>query len=95
MKPERISDEVIAEVLKGLREELLPPPAPATPILAPPRRGAKILKFPPRLSEQELLRRQQALDCAYERMLAQRAELEAEAHSGLRIDPGDPDYRLR
>jgi hypothetical protein len=69
-KPETLeqrmaADPDLAEVLDGFKEEML----------ASIRRGkqpkAKILEFPPKLSEQELFRRKQVLEQDRERLEAQ------------------------
>jgi hypothetical protein len=57
-------------------------------------RTEKVVEFPPKLSAQELWRRQQVVDAHWEAMLREKAELarEAEARSFHR-GPGDPDWR--
>lgn len=89
--PERVSAEMIAHVLKGLREDLLPSPAPQPK----PKTEAEVLPFPPILSEQQLQRRQQVIDAVWERVQAERQKLEAEARQGCHVGPDEPDYRLR
>jgi hypothetical protein len=53
---------------------------------------AQVLEFPDRLSEQELIRRQAALDAAWQRTLDARAELAAEQAQGCHRGPSDPDW---
>jgi hypothetical protein len=55
---------------------------------------AKVLDFPPKLSEQELLRRQQIIDQTWERVVEQRRELERLAERSCHRGPGDPDCNL-
>ena len=71
-RPKRVSEEVIARVLKGLREDLLP----SSKLPPKTKFEADILKFPPILSEQ---RRQQVIDAVWERIQAERQKLEAKA----------------
>jgi hypothetical protein len=40
-----------------------------------------------------LMARQAAIDCNWERILAERAKIEAEAARTCHTGPGDPDYR--
>ena len=53
---------------------------------------AEVVEFPARLSQQELWRRQAALDVAWQRTLDARAELEREQAASCHRGPGDPDY---
>jgi hypothetical protein len=73
-KPKTVEEE-IAEVLDGFAEEML----------ASMRRGkgAKILEFPPKLSEQELIRRQQIIDQSWNLVVERRRELERIAERNL------------
>jgi len=84
----KVSAETIARVLDGLREELLPSPPR-------PHLEAEVLPFPPRLNDQELSRRQMVIDAVWERNLAAKRELEAEAARSCHVGFGDPDWRLR
>lgn len=90
-KPERVSAEMIAHVLKGLREDLLPSSAPQPK----PKIEAEILPFPPILCEQQLQRRQHVIDAMWERVQAARQKLEAEARQCCHVGPDDLDSRLR
>ena len=56
---------------------------------------AKVLEFPPKLSEQELMRRQMIIDQAWERVLEQRRELDEERARSCHRGPGDSDWNLR
>lgn len=89
------TDEEVAEILEGFEEEML----------ASIRRGkiekemasrpkAEVLEFPPKLSEQELLRRQLIIDQAWERVLEQRRELERIADRSCHRGPLDSDSDL-
>jgi hypothetical protein len=57
-----------------------------------PKLEAKVLEFPAKLSEHELIRRQLIIDQTWERVLEQRRELERlrTCHRG----PEDSDYNL-
>ena len=60
------------------------------------RREAEIVEFPPKLSEQELCRRQAVIDDCWRRNQVARRELEEElARTCCHRGPGDPDWRLR
>jgi len=89
--PTGCTDEDIAEVLDGFEEEML----------ASIRRGrakskleAKVLEFPPKLSEQELIRRQLIIDQAWQRLVEQRGELERIAERSCHRGPFDSDSNL-
>jgi hypothetical protein len=56
---------------------------------------AQVFEFPDRLSEQELIRRQAALDAAWERTLEARREYAARWDGTWHKGPGDPDWKLR
>ena len=58
-----------------------------------PKVEAEVLEFPPKLSEQELVRRQRVIDAVWERNLEAKRELEAEAARTFHRGPGDPDWR--
>jgi hypothetical protein len=82
----RVPEEAIARIIEGLRESL---------IKAPERKPqAQVIAFPPKLTEQDLIRRQQVIDAVWERTCAERERLEAEARS-CHVGLDDPDYRLR
>jgi hypothetical protein len=61
----------------------------------PPRPPAEVVEFPPKLSAEELWRRQAALDAAWQRTLDARAELDRDRAAGFHRVPGDPDYPKR
>ena len=103
MKPEtkdeerKFKEEAFARIRQDLREGLrkklledrartIPPPKPKV--------EATVLEFPPRLSEQELIRRQLIIDQAWERVLEQRRELERQAVRSCHSGPFDSDYNL-
>jgi len=52
------------------------------------------VQFPAKLSEWELIRRQQVIDQAWERVIEQRCELERIAERGCHRGPGDSDCNL-
>ena len=85
MKP-RVSDEVKAALLARVYTDLMPKP--------PPKPKAEIVPFPPKLSEQELCRRQELLDQQWAANLAAQRELEAEARERCHRGPGDPDWEI-
>jgi hypothetical protein len=87
-EPIRCSDEAVAKVLKGLRERLLASAKPRPK----PRVEAEVLDFPPKLSEQELLRRQRVIDQTWAGVVAERRALDAEAARTCHRGPGDPDW---
>jgi hypothetical protein len=58
----------------------------------PKRKEAEVVPWPKPLSEMELCRRQRIIDACWERTLAEKAELEAEAAWTCHRGPGDPDY---
>jgi hypothetical protein len=58
---------------------------------AKPKLEATVLEFPAKLSEWELLRRQQVIDQTWERVVEQRRELERMAYHR---DPEDSDWNL-
>jgi len=59
-----------------------------------PKPDATVLEFPPKLSEQELIRRQQIIDQAWERMVEQRRELERLSAQSCHRGPQDSDWNL-
>ena len=85
------SDEEVAEVLEGFEEEML---ASIRRGRARPKREAEVVEFPPKLSEQELIRRQMIIDQTWERVLDQRRELERVAGQSCHRGPLDSDHDL-
>jgi hypothetical protein len=59
------------------------------PVVVDRRPKAEVVDFPNRLSEQELWRRQQAIDAAWERTLEARREIERAAGRGFHRGPGE------
>jgi hypothetical protein len=94
MKPNEgrvCTEEDIAEVLDGFEEEML----------AAMRRGRKsadVVEFPGKqsneLSELELIRRQRVIDQTWERVVAERRELERIARQSCHRGPLDSDSNL-
>ena len=103
MKPEtkdeerKFKEEAFARIRRdlreGLRKKLLEDQARAIPP-PEPKLEATVLEFPPKLSEQELIRRQLIIDQAWERVLEQRRELERQAARSCHSGPFDSDYNL-
>jgi hypothetical protein len=103
MKPEtkdeerKFKEEAFARIRRdlreGLRKKLLEDQARAIPP-PKPKLEARVLEFPPKLSEQELIRRQLIIDQAWERVLEQRRELERQAVRSCHSGPFDSDYNL-
>ena len=103
MKPEtkdeerKFKEEAFARIRRdlreGLRKKLLEDRARAIPP-PKPKVEARVLEFPPKLSEQELIRRQLIIDQAWERVLEQRRELERQAVRSCHSGPFDSDYNL-
>ena len=81
------------DLREGLRKKLLEDQARAIPP-PEPKLEATVLEFPPKLSEQELIRRQLIIDQAWERVLEQRRELERQAARSCHSGPFDSDYKL-
>jgi hypothetical protein len=81
------------DLREGLRKKLLEDQARAIPP-PEPKLEATVLEFPPKLSEQELIRRQLIIDQAWERMLEQRRELERQTARSCHRGPFDSDYNL-
>jgi hypothetical protein len=82
------------ELREALRKKTLEDRANAMPPPKPKLEG-KVLEFPPKLSEHELLRRQMVIDQAWERVLEERRELERMAERSCHRGPGDSDWNLR
>jgi hypothetical protein len=95
MKP-RVKDEIKARILANLYEDLMPnpPPPPPKPKVEAEVVEAEVLPFPPKLSEQELIRRQALIDQAWERTLDAKRELDAEAARSCHRGPKDPDWEI-
>jgi hypothetical protein len=96
-KPETVgrrvaTEEEIAKVLGGFEEEMLADLYRRREEELRSRPKAKVLEFPPKLSEQELIRRQLIIDQTWERVVEQRRELERmrTCHRG----PEDSDWNL-
>ena len=94
----RKKKEVFAKIQRDLREGLrkkkledqaraIPPPSPKV--------EATVLEFPPKLSEQELIRRQRIIDQAWERVLEERRRVEEAAARSCHRGPYDSDWNLR
>jgi len=94
MKP-RVSDEIKAKLLARVYTDLMPDPPTPPP---KPKLEAEVLPFPPKLSEQELIRRQEVIDKIWIRNLAAKRELEAEAEAeaaeSCHRGPSDPDWEI-
>jgi hypothetical protein len=93
----RKKQEVFAQIRQDLREGLrkkqlddrakgIPPPKPTL--------EATVLEFPPKLSEQQLIRRQQIIDQTWERVLEERRRVEEVAARGCHRGPSDSDWNL-
>ena len=86
----RISRELREAVRKKMMEDranAVPPPKP--------KPEARVLQFPPKLSEQELMRRQVIIDQAWERLLEERRRLDEMAERSCHRGPYDSDWNLR
>jgi hypothetical protein len=88
-RPGGKAEQMIRQFLEDLDK------VPDGPTARAKREPAEVLPFPPKLSDQELWRRQQVLDATWERVLAERRELEAEAERSFHVGPGDPDWRVK
>jgi len=82
------------ELREAVRKKMLDNKANAVPAPKPTLEG-KVLEFPPKLSEHELMRRQLILDQAWERLLEQRHELERLLERSCHRGPLDSDWNLR
>jgi len=60
-----------------------------------PKLEGKVLGFPPKLSEHELIRRQMVIDQAWEQVLEQRRGVERIAERSCHRGPFDSDWNLR
>jgi hypothetical protein len=93
IKAGKSREEIKAMILDGLYEDCMPKkpePAPKPKL----KLEAEVLPFPPKLSEQELCRRQQILDQAWEATVAAKRELEAETARSCHRGPKDPDWEV-
>jgi hypothetical protein len=90
---EEAYSRICRELREGLRKKQLEDRAKAVPP-PKPRVEATVLEFPPKLSEQELIRRQLIIDQAWERVLEQRRELERVAVRSCHRGPFDSDWNL-
>jgi hypothetical protein len=82
-------EEVKAKILDGIYEAIMPDPPKPKP---KPKLEADVLRFPPILSEQEICRRREILDAAWERHVVAQRELDAEWAQTCHRGPGDPDW---
>jgi hypothetical protein len=89
------TDEEVAEVLDGFEEEMLADLMRRQPKKAEPQlRKAEVVEFPPKLSEQELIRRQLIIDQTWQRIVEERRELERLAERSCHRGPQDTDWNL-
>ena len=85
--------QICRDLREGLRKKQLEDRATAIPP-PKPKLDAKVLEFPPKLSEQELVRRQQIIDQSWERVLEERRRVEEAAARSCHRGPLDSDYDL-
>jgi len=85
--------QIRRELREGLRKKQLEDRAKAIPP-PKPKLEATVLEFPPKLSEQELVRRQQIIDQAWERVLEERRRVEEAAARSCHRGPSDSDDDL-
>jgi hypothetical protein len=90
---EEAFSRICRDLREGLRKKQLEDRARAIPP-PKPKLEATVLEFPPKLSEQELIRRQQIIDQAWERVLEERLRLEEVAARSCHRGPCDSDYNL-
>ena len=96
MKPETREEaytRICRELREGLRKKQLEDRAKAIP-LPKSKLEATVLECPPKLSEQELIRRQQIIDQAWERVLEERRRLEEVAARSCHRGSFDSDRNL-
>jgi hypothetical protein len=86
-----LTQEEIAKVLDGFEEEMLADLYRRREEELRSRPKAKVLEFPAKLSELELIRRQQVIDQVWERTLEQRRKLD---RIGCHRGPQDSDHDL-
>ena len=84
----KFAEKRMEGIRKILRGEPKPKPAEAEPV------KGEVLQFPPKLSEQELIRRQQIIDQTWALTLARRRELELEMERTCHRGPLDSDADL-
>src|SRR5262245_15473999 len=93
----RRKQEAFAQIRRDLQEGLrkkqlehrakgIPPPKP--------KDEATVLAIPTKLSEQELIRRQQTIDQVWERVLEERRRLEESTARSFHRGPLDSDHNL-
>jgi hypothetical protein len=92
-KKQEAFGQIRRDLREGLRKKQLEDRAKAIP---PPKSKleATVLEFPPKLSEQELIRRQQIMDQAWERVLEERCRLEEVTARSCHRGPLDSDHDL-
>jgi hypothetical protein len=93
----RRKQEAFAQIRRELREGLRKKQLEDRPKAIPPPKSkleATVLAFPPKLSEQELIRRQQIIDQAWERVLEERRRLEEATARSFHRGPLDSDHNL-
>jgi len=90
---EEAFSRICRDLREGLRKKQLEDRARAIP---PPKPTceATVLEFPRKLSEQQLIRRQQIIDQAWERVLEERRRLEEVAARSCHRGPCDSDWNL-
>jgi len=91
------TEEVIARVTKGYLDEKRRIEAEqAKRIAREQARTQKVVEFPSKLSELELIRRQAIIDQHWQAMLDEKEMLRREAERrSFNKAPGDPDWKLR
>jgi hypothetical protein len=90
---EEAYSRICRELREGLRKKQLEDRARAIPP-PKPKLEATVLEFPRKLSEQELIRRQQIIDQAWKRVLEERRRLEEVAARSCHRGPCDSDCNL-
>jgi hypothetical protein len=86
-------DQIRRDLREGLRKKQLKDRAMAVPP-PKPKLEATVLEFPPKLSEQALIRRQRIVDQSWERVLEERRRVEEVAARSCHRGPFDSDYNL-
>jgi hypothetical protein len=92
---EEVKRDLLASVQRpGVPYKYKPNPERIARLLGKPwpPRQAEVMPFPPKLSEQDLARRQAVIDQCWERNLSRWRELELEAGRTCHVGPGDGDY---
>jgi hypothetical protein len=90
---EEAYSRICRELREGLRRKQLEDRAKAIPP-PKPKLEATVLEFPRKLSEQQLIRRQQIIDQAWERVLEERRRLQEAAARSCHRGPFDSDCNL-